>query len=426
LIDVAAKQSERHFGTKSSGSTGVRRCFLLQHGLRGRFSHYLSETEGWHAALPRHGMQPLILVHKNCPPEIACRFGARPIFGLAPDSTISAPDTYEGLRTFIEGSAMIALGCHTIDADSPNPDDIVVLPYANDVEILGLAKWAERRRLARALPFAVVIVHRPDFRWVWDDGSSRLTGDVAQMAYALFRLREAFGDAGHLVMTTNTPLAHALASIAGQPVVAGCAPMSYSAGDSCAAPQGDRFDAAFVGQMRPEKGSRMLAAIVTDYLAKRPAGRVAIHLDDPANGEAYLNDLPLLRGLPGLTWFEGPLSRDDYGALLARSNCIVLPFEPSRYTMRISGVFADAVAAGTPVIVPAGTWMAGMLAAGRGGGLTALRHHPVVYAHAIVRLNERLQEMQENAATARTRWRREQSIDRLVEIMMEHVPQGGR
>jgi hypothetical protein len=82
---------------------------------------------------------------------------------------------------------------------------------------------------------------------------------------------------------------------------------------------------------------------------------------------------------PETTWHQNQFDDDveflppeqnteEYLANFARCSVVLLPYEPAAYRIITSGVFAEAVAFGRPVVVPAGTSMAAELSAGNGIG----------------------------------------------------------
>jgi len=58
---------------------------------------------------------------------------------------------------------------------------------------------------------------------------------------------------------------------------------------------------------------------------------------------------------------EHPLSQQDYQRLIHDSNIAILPYRSERYHARASGVLVEMLAAGVPVIVPAGSWLASQI-----------------------------------------------------------------
>ena len=58
-----------------------------------------------------------------------------------------------------------------------------------------------------------------------------------------------------------------------------------------------------------------------------------------------------------------PMSSDEYRDFVLGGHIALIPYDRDNYYARSSGTFAEVMAAGIPVAVPAGTWMAGQLAA---------------------------------------------------------------
>ena len=404
-------------------TTPFRRVFVLQNGLKSRSSHYFHESQGWKAVLARLGRELVLHAHADCEEAVARGLDARRTFHLEPDCPLPGSAGCMRLQTLIEGSSMFAADCQRLDADGAGPGDLVVIPYATDVELLGLAVWADQRTSrGQALPFLVGIVHRPDFDWAWNADKQTLSGDVSFMTYACRRFGQAAGPSGHLLLTTTSQLARALKAMIGVEIAAGCASNYYGAiGAGTPAAGSGRYDFALLGQMRPEKGSRIVAAIVQDYLARRPQARIAIQLHHPSSAARMVDDYDAIAGETRIDWLLGDIDTASYAATMARSNCILIPFQPDRYAMRASGIFSDALAMACPVVVPSGTWMEAMLADGYGSGLIAQLWSAPVFARAVERVNLDINKYRAAARASVDAWRRDQSLDRLIDIMLREA-----
>ena len=59
----------------------------------------------------------------------------------------------------------------------------------------------------------------------------------------------------------------------------------------------------------------------------------------------------------------GPYDEDEYLRQMASADVILIPYHTNQYANRSSGILVEAMALGKPVIVPAGTWMAGQVSA---------------------------------------------------------------
>ena len=420
-------QSSQNAGPATPDRTPQRparpRAFLLQNGLRAASSHFLQETEGWIHNLQLAGYDPS--VHGNV------EYAGGPVAGLeiqasfrvAPDSLADGPEPVRKLRTFLEGAAIFTADCRKLEAENPGPGDLVLVPYATSVEIMGLSRWLERwKQRGPGLPQVGVLVHRPDYDWSWDRSTGVLRGDVAPFAYACFSLSLVCGGQRLALAATTPALAQALGQYLEQPFIAGCAPLHYPPlPDQPAEP---RWDFAFLGQMRPEKGSRSLAAIVQAYLAERPGGRIAIQCDSPGEPGQYLDGHAAIAHDPRIDWLMGPQDGATFQNTLQQAACILIPSEPSRYQLRISGVFSEALGGGRPVVVAGPSWMTDMLQAGHGAGVAVRHGTPENFARALLMIGQSLPEFQQRARERSVRWRNEQSLERLIAIIEARVAAG--
>ncbi len=129
-----------------------------------------------------------------------------------------------------------------------------------------------------------------------------------------------------------------------------------------------------LGGVRREKGYHLLPTIIDrlwdDYLS---TGRARFHVQSdfdfslspaPENRELVAVRTALGRfPRAAVTLLDEPLASDDYCRLTAASDIGLLPYDRRIYHARCSGVLVELLAAGVPVVVPAGCWMADQLAA---------------------------------------------------------------
>ena len=115
-----------------------------------------------------------------------------------------------------------------------------------------------------------------------------------------------------------------------------------------------------LGPARFEKGIDVLQAGIALYLADpaNPPARFAIQWPTPiadGAGRPYPPD-PALAATGKVDFIVDQLDSDAYDALVAATDCMVLPYRRSSYFARISGVAVEAVTGGIPVIATADTW----------------------------------------------------------------------
>ena len=111
--------------------------------------------------------------------------------------------------------------------------------------------------------------------------------------------------------------------------------------------------------------------------------------------------------------------RDTYLANLARCSVVVLAYQPDLYIRGSSGVFAEAVGLGKPVVVPAGTWMAQEIKERRGVGAAFAEATPRAVAVAVSKTLRSLGPLQVAAMELAPAYRLEHSSRRVLERMLE-------
>jgi glycosyltransferase involved in cell wall biosynthesis len=126
----------------------------------------------------------------------------------------------------------------------------------------------------------------------------------------------------------------------------------------------DPFVVSYVGDMRDEKGIHLLPQLIesmrqdgfgADKLVFRIQANVSV---GGASKKTTRARKALLRKvIDGVEIIDGPLNSAAYHDLILSSDIIILPYSKVMYSVRSSGVFAEAVAAGVPTIHPSDTWM---------------------------------------------------------------------
>jgi glycosyltransferase involved in cell wall biosynthesis len=130
-----------------------------------------------------------------------------------------------------------------------------------------------------------------------------------------------------------------------------------------------RICVAYVGDARGEKGYPHLPEAIGNVWSDLvETGRMLFVIQSNARsgrGErASAEARESLSRLPAsnVQLLTNPLSSDEYRALVQSADVLLLPYEPEAYAARSSGILAEALVAGKPVIVPARTWLAEQLA----------------------------------------------------------------
>src|SRR5262245_7630995 len=94
---------------------------------------------------------------------------------------------------------------------------------------------------------------------------------------------------------------------------------------------------------------------------------------------------------------ESRLSRLEYAQLLGAMDIVLVPYTAPDYSHSTSGIFAEAVATGRPVVVPTRTWMAAELDRGHGAGVIYDRDDPLAFVRGCAEAVDRFPELRARA-----------------------------
>ncbi|HEV7225875.1 MAG TPA: hypothetical protein VGN42_24425 [Pirellulales bacterium] len=117
----------------------------------------------------------------------------------------------------------------------------------------------------------------------------------------------------------------------------------------------------------------------------------------------------------GVALFNSALTPAQYRELLASGHLVVLPYDARAYAARSSGLFAEALAAGIPTVVPAETWMAQWSPQGAGQTYRDIRD----IAAIILAIAADYPSFARSARSAAEDWRQRHNAGRLVSLLRE-------
>ena len=148
-----------------------------------------------------------------------------------------------------------------------------------------------------------------------------------------------------------------------------------------------------LGDARTEKGGALVSALVPAHADWRwlIQGHAAAWRNLPTS--------------PNVERVEAELSPDGYHALFARAGVVLLAYDPARLALRTSGVAAEAIAAGRPLVATHHTWAAEQILAGRASGVVFPLHTVASCAEGLSVALERFDTLAESAARLAPAWR---------------------
>jgi hypothetical protein len=169
---------------------------------------------------------------------------------------------------------------------------------------------------------------------------------------------------------------------------------------------------SFVGGARRERGGALIADAV-----EQCAG-LGVRFFIQAKQSVGGSQAAALAGLsrwPHVQLHEGVLGRDDYYRAIADS-VVLLPYMPSRYRWRDSGVYHEALMLDAPVLVSAGTWMAEEVKSS-GNGLVIEHFSSAAIVECIARAQRELPALRAAAARVGAEFRQTIGVARYIDAV---------
>ena len=387
------------------------KVICLHHRLAGFTSHHFNEAHGFRQEFARRGKEFVLLINSQAPAPIVAELEAHAVLD---DPTFRLEWSYE------ERSSRFVTMLHKRVDGRLRANDCVLLTIATQLEAHALTRWLQELPL-RKKPW-IVILFLSD-RW------NRYGPDEYDRQIAEFRTLEATissltPDVARRVifLATTGLLAEELTGLLGTNVDAAPMPLPY--GDpqlsSAAEREPHLTRVVILGGTRREKGSHLIPAIVEACRSQVQAEFVVQLANDTLTAEE-LEKLATVGNQPHVTVIRHPMTLPEYNAALNDADIALFPYEVIPYRKRTSGVFAEAVAFGKPVVVTRGTWMAEQIESGRAAGTIFEDLQPDSIARAIARCVADLESLQQSAQAVSSMWRRTVSLSAFVDLMETQI-----
>ena len=386
------------------------KLIALHHRLAGFGGHRYNEALGLIEESRRRGWELDLLVSVHAPEAVVARLApfARPVLD---------DPTFDFNRTFEQRVDEFVRQLRAHAEPALTADSRVLVTVATQCEACALARWA--RQLPRDGMPSFFLLFLSD-RWNRAGARPDEPAEIAAAGRELARLDAATRPRFALFAST-AELAAELAHRLSAPVSAPPAHLNYRglaeiAGARRDRPVPGRPAVGLIGGSRPEKGSHLVPAVVAACRDRVPV-RFIVHAFDEGLTAAALDAIRSLRADPSVRVIEGQLERDEYEGVLDEIDILLCPYERLNYRHRNSGIFAEAVAAGLPAVVPSGTWMADQIAAGRAAGVIYDGDGPEAVAAGLQRCAAVLPALTAAAAGLAAPWRESESLGAALDAM---------
>lgn len=177
---------------------------------------------------------------------------------------------------------------------------------------------------------------------------------------------------------------------------------------------------AFLGGGRFEKGFDLLPDVLRLLFDACPEAEAIVHAfpTHPSSGGSIDRLRRMETAEPRLRLHHGAATREEYRDLLAAATAILLPYDPFWYVARGSGVFAEGMAAGLPLVLPAETWMGEEWARYAAGGALFHDWSAPAIAEAAVRVARSFAEQRARSRRAAEQWNARHSPSAFVDFLL--------
>ena len=342
------------------------RWHLIQHGFVDEHSHFATEARCWQQAMA--GKDWIGYAHLSLPAALAQELQLLPCFPLKADAALDPDPISREVGDYLTFSGAFASHCAKFVTPRLSGDDVVLVTYSTQRELLGAALWLRAIEAARR-PRMVFVFHLPDLQWTISEDRRSIQGSLSTWRHAANELAAVLPASHRLIAATTPRLAQGLSQVLNQPVQT--APLVLSSPESArSAEPRDLFDVILCGESRWEKGAEMYAPLLLQLAQWRPGLRFSVQTRSEQEGRQLATQLQA-QGFAGqLELVYGAVSPAEHARRLSASRLALLPYQPQRYALRASGVAIECFMRGIPVVAPAGTGVADQLESGLGAGIT--------------------------------------------------------
>ena len=377
--------------------------FICDPGLSTRGSHHFHWNLEVARELSRHGMSTKIFGHNQTDQEVARLSGAIPHFA---HSTYDRQDwsiPFNEERNWLLGNESFKQDLERLNGEIARPDVTVVVPAVTQHQIDGLARWfaalvpEQRPKLAISLMFA------PQ----WTPWGDRAVRGPEFYARAIKRLQPWLGQSV-LLFTETAELSRYYGDLANTQVAVAPTPWSrFGSFAPLRADGGVRF--GYFGHSRKERGFHLLPSAISICQHQRLPANFVVHIQHNGYEPETVAADQALRHNPDVSTILASLDVEHYHRALNQCDAILLPYDPAMYRWRGSGLFAEAVMYGKPMVVTSGT---AMEASARRGECVAkmCRFSPGDLARAIADVCANVDEMAAEAKIKARQWSDNNSV----------------
>lgn len=368
----------------------TERWLIMDFGLSAADGHHYWGARAISGELRRRQIDVKIYGRQSLSPDLA---GMRivPLFRPNMYFPITDDPSWLEVETFVMHNLLVLQDLTRV-GQAEFAGATVLFPTVTYNQLLGVGRWIAAFAPSTRPKVVLVLIFPPEWK-CWPGGNPGKGPSYYQAIWSSLPQESR----RHLLLCTQTEeISRQYETILGiRPT-----PLPYYLGPTAAASpapscdQGNGPLVSYLGGARLERGFELLGAIISTCLAANPDLRFFVQVNQ--GPDAPSGDVRHLSTDDRVSSHSGTLDPDAYMSAMRRASLILLPYDPARYRTQSSGVYWQASMVGTPVVVPAGTWMAERVQA-HGHGVVFSLFSSDSIAAAVLDAHDRIAELRVNA-----------------------------
>jgi glycosyltransferase involved in cell wall biosynthesis len=326
---------------------------VLDPGLQSKAGHHFHLDLILKEQARDHGVEDVVVYgYRGMDPVVATELAARPIFDIYIYTQVSGPPELAIPEGFNVINRVFAENLTAGVDNSFGPDDLIVVHTVLSYHLVGLYLWYAE--LPEPRPKLFMILRFPPWFRV-EPEQHNLAVSLYQYALSLWgRFPE-----DRVALAADSPgLAKFYSKLVGRPVAELPIPIIHD-GPPPAIPALETeerlLNFVYLGEARFEKGFHLLLQAIEAARSLLPNVRFTIQAGRYNELREFVDAWQ--ERMPDVDFVTRELSGEDYFALLSAADAVLIPYNPIEYNLRTSHIFLEAIGAGKPVMVTAGTWM---------------------------------------------------------------------
>ena len=389
---------------------GFKRLIFFQNGLQERSGHFLPETRLWREAVLGAGMAWHGFSSTRLDPRIAAEIGVDPSVPILPGQKKTDLSQLSCLAAFLEFPDILCSILQQKFPGTPSASDLLFVPYATEVEMMGVAKLLSGVAMENR-PAVAFMFHHPAHEWETDSSTMTIRGDFTRFQYAAGLLKMISPNVRYYGVIPI--LSQELSRILGSPVgtLPWASQLPHQGYQRCNAP---RWDVAIPGSGRVEQGFGLWPQIHSVLRRIRPESKMLFQVSGKNQEKLFRAAVIQEENTHNTSIAHATPDRISHISLLDSCRLILLPYLPSIYALRGSGIFTEVCSLGKPVVAHSQTPMGRMIRAGLAAGITFQEHTASSIANAVDEALSRIEQLERRAQELSPVWRDRHDVTNIL------------